>query len=88
VPRIWCDKTSGKVWKAFCGAVRAAGLAPGYFEKNLNRQGELLLFREEPLPDSPWYARRAQVVLPGQPRKLDFVMLPAAAVEEQAHDPN
>lgn len=50
----------------------------GYFEKNLSRQGDLLMARK--LPEKLAMERRTKddVIVPGQPRKLDFVLLPAA----------
>ncbi len=51
---------------------------PGYFEKNLSRQGDLLMARK--LPEKLTWERRTkdEIILPGQPRKVDFVLLPAA----------
>lgn len=51
---------------------------PGFFEKNLSRQGDLLMARK--LPEKLTWERRTNddIILPGQPRKLDFVLLPAA----------
>ena len=51
---------------------------PGFFEKNLSRQGDLLMARK--LPEKLTWERRTndEIILPGQPRKVDFVLLPAA----------
>ena len=46
---------------------------PGYYERNLGRQGDLRMACE--LPSG---AATENVILPNQPRRIDFVMLPAA----------
>jgi len=52
---------------------------PGYFEKNLSRQGDLLMARRQPEDEIGWGKKtKDDVILPGQTRRLDFVMLPAA----------
>lgn len=54
----------------------------GFYEKNFNRQGEgiasLEVVDEEGL--KRWNMQVDQVCLPDKPRKLDFIMLPAAKV--------
>ena len=52
---------------------------PGYFERNLSRQGDLLMARRLPEGEIGWGKKtKDDVILPGQTRRLDFVMLPAA----------
>ncbi|MEZ6089206.1 MAG: carboxypeptidase-like regulatory domain-containing protein [Pirellulaceae bacterium] len=52
----------------------------GYFEQNFSRHGDgvgsLLPISDEDL--AKWNVRQSQVVLPERPRKIDFIMLPAA----------
>jgi len=52
----------------------------GFFEKNLSRQGGLLAALKLPEGEVGWGKAKADVILPGQPREIDFVMLPAAKV--------
>jgi Tol biopolymer transport system component len=47
----------------------------GYFEKDLGRHGNLAMSDERPEPDD--FKGFADVVLPGQPKQLDFVMVSA-----------
>ena len=51
----------------------------GFFEKNVGRQGDLWMSDEK----SPrlWSGRQVGIVRPDQPYKIDFVMVPAAAIE-------
>ncbi len=49
----------------------------GFFEKNLGRQGDLMMSDEQSPP------RRKRTVYPNRPYQVDFVMLPAATVEGQ-----
>src|SRR5881394_3985382 len=60
----------------------------GYFDANLHRQGDLLMSDRLPAPgeDVGWKGDPKKVVLPGQPFDLNFVMLPAAAIEGLLHD--
>lgn len=50
----------------------------GFFEKNLSRQGDLLMARK--LPDKVEWGKKTleDVILPDKPRQVDFVLLPAA----------
>lgn len=51
----------------------------GHFEKNLHRQGDLLAANKLPETEIGWGGRKAEdVFLPGKPKTLDFVLLPAA----------
>lgn len=50
---------------------------PGYFEKNLSRQGNLMMARK--VPETPdWAKRKSDIILPDLPRHIDFILLPAA----------
>jgi len=64
-------------------AVQAATIHPskaGYFDANLNRQGDLLMADHLPAPDEDvgWNVNTNKLVLPNQPYELNFVLLPAA----------
>lgn len=53
----------------------------GFFEKNLSRQGDLVAALKLPEGEIGWGGKtKDDVILPGKPRELDFVMLPAAKV--------
>lgn len=60
----------------------------GFFEKNLSRQGGLLMARK--LPEKlDWGGRKKEdIILSGQPRQLDFVMLSAAKLSGTLIDEN
>lgn len=60
----------------------------GFFEKNLSRQGDLLMARK--LPDKLDRVGKTEkdILLPDQPRQLDFVMLPAARLAGTLIDQN
>src|SRR5262249_35113845 len=59
---------------------------PGYFEKNLGRQGNLAMADEPPAgADIEGYAG---VVLPGQPKELDFVLVQAVKASGVLIDEN
>jgi beta-lactamase regulating signal transducer with metallopeptidase domain len=52
----------------------------GHFEQNLHRQGDLLAAYELPAGEIGWGDKtEADVFLPGQPKQIDFVMVPAAS---------
>ncbi|HVY71622.1 MAG TPA: hypothetical protein VHH73_16945, partial [Verrucomicrobiae bacterium] len=61
---------------------------PGYFDANLNRQGDLLMADRLPASgeNGGWKGDTNRVVLPRQPRELNFVMLPAATIEGRLLD--
>ncbi|HNT37274.1 MAG TPA: hypothetical protein PKH07_19940, partial [bacterium] len=52
----------------------------GYYEKQMCQQGGLCMADERPGDDNVWGQDPDKVVLPNQPYRLDFVMLPAAQV--------
>lgn len=63
-------------------AATIAAHKPGWSEKNLNRHGGLTMANRLPDEDeNVWNAKPDEILLPQQPRRLDFVMLPAADVE-------
>ena len=81
------DETSGK-WGV---GVQAATIHPaksGYFDANLNRQGDLLMADRVPASGENvgWKVDTNKLVLPGRPFPLNFVMLPAATIEGELHD--
>lgn len=55
----------------------------GYYEANLSRQGDLTMADRPPLPGEE---DGVKVVVPGQPYRLEFTMLPAARVEGELVD--
>lgn len=59
----------------------------GYFEKNLCRQGDLRMARRIPDEITKPEEREA-IVLPGKPRSIDFVMLPAVKLAGKIIDEN
>ena len=80
--------------------VQAANICPerpGYYERNLHRQGDLLMalhppseeelqsWQKEELKGQPVDPKR--VVLPDQPRQIDFVMAPAVQVRGRMTTP-
>jgi hypothetical protein len=80
-------------------SIQAATISPhkpGYFEENLHRQGDLYMAYRPPQPeDWPGWLRPEHsdqpfepdcFVLPGQPRSVDFVMVPAAQVRGRLLD--
>ena len=66
-------------------AVQAATIIaskPGYFERNLNRQGDCVAgFVQPDAPDELGSRAAERLFLPGRPMTLDFVMQPAAVLE-------
>lgn len=65
--------------------LQAATISPrkeGWFEANLHRQGDLLAAFQMPQGEIGWGDRtKDHIVLPGQPKKLRFVMKPAAQIK-------
>ncbi|MHC4181271.1 MAG: carboxypeptidase-like regulatory domain-containing protein, partial [Planctomycetota bacterium] len=58
----------------------------GHTEKNLYRQGDLLMGDKLPEEGDHYYGDRDRVVVPGKPRRLDFVMVPALSLEGEVVD--
>ncbi len=61
---------------------------PGYYERDLRRQGDLRLARELPGPEHHDRFPPHRTVLPNKPKRVDFVMLPAASVAGLVIDEN
>lgn len=63
-------------------AATIAAHKPGWSEKNLNRHGGLTMANRMPeRGENVWNAKPDEILLPRQPRRLDFVMRPAADIE-------
>ncbi len=56
-------------------------LKDGFFEKNLNRQGDLYMAGTKPRKKVLRDAGPVRVLLPGKPVRLDFVLKPAAVLK-------
>jgi hypothetical protein len=69
-------------------AATIAPRKPGFFERNLHRQGDLLMAQQPPgeTERNAWGPHRT-IVYPDQPQRVDFVMVPAAEVEGRLLDP-
>lgn len=68
--------------------LQAATISPrmlGRVERDLHRQGDLLMASREPRPEEMRWGDRP-IVLPERPMRVDFVMVPAAAVEGRLMD--
>ncbi len=74
------DEKTGE-WRAGMQMATISVSRLGSFEKDLYRQGNLSMADEMPGEDNVWGAKPKDVILPNRPHKLDFVMLPAAAIE-------
>jgi hypothetical protein len=79
--------------------IQAATISPqktGYCERNLHRQGDLLMADRTPTADElrPWTrsqqrdgaSRLNDVIVPDRPKRVDFVMVPAAKVRGRLVD--
>ena len=60
---------------------------PGWYETNLNRQGDLLMSDQEPesLEKEDLWGRKSvdSVIFPNQPREVNFTLAPAAIIKGQ-----
>ena len=79
-----------KQWGAGVQAAIVNASKPGMFEPRLGRQGDLLMADE--MPDekellNSWGGHSNRVVLPDKPYRVDFMMVPTAAVDVQLVDP-
>ena len=72
------DDATGETWRAGLLAISAS--KPGYTEKNLGRRGALRV-ASHPNAWGAWGGKPEDVILPNKPGRLDFVMVPSAAVE-------
>jgi hypothetical protein len=72
------------------GLVQAATISvhlAGWFETNLHRQGDLIAGMELPAEAIHWGNKTTNdLFLPGVPRRLDFVLAPAAVVKGSVTD--
>ncbi|MBI5091111.1 MAG: HEAT repeat domain-containing protein [Candidatus Hydrogenedentes bacterium] len=59
---------------------------PGFYEKNLCRQGGLGMANVRPEKTDGWPASPTQIVVPNEPYRLDFIMTPAAQVRGKLLD--
>lgn len=82
--RVRNDAT-GK-WGAGIQAATIFAFKPDHTEKNLCRQGDLRMGDKLPEKGDHSYGDRDRVVVPNQPRRLDFVMVPAASLEGELVD--
>jgi protocatechuate 3,4-dioxygenase beta subunit len=71
-------------WGAGVQAATISARKPGYAEKNLGRQGGLLMADRMPNHESDW--DREKIILPGKPYRVDFTMLPGAAIQGRLID--
>ena len=71
------DKT-GK-WGAGFQFATISARKPGYAEKNLYRQGGLAMADE--MPEDLRGRDPESIILPGKPRRVDFVLVPAVTIE-------
>jgi predicted DNA-binding antitoxin AbrB/MazE fold protein len=79
---MWNEKT-GK-WGAGVQCASIFADKSGYAEKNLGRQGDLLMADEMPDDKSDW--DRKKIILPDKPYHLDFTMAPAAVIQGRLVD--
>jgi hypothetical protein len=84
--RMRNEKTG--TWGAGLQAATISPHKPGFVEKSLHRHGGLCMADVRPEKDNSWHVDPDQVVLPGKPYRLDFVMLPAATVRIELVDGN
>jgi len=59
---------------------------PGFVEKNLHRQGDLTMANRPPPSDHPKRGSAGGPVLPGRPVTVDFVLVPALAMDGELLD--
>jgi serine/threonine protein kinase len=61
---------------------------PGYFDANLNRQGDMFMASRTPPPNEGggWNGSTNKLILPGHPVELNFVLLPAAKIMGRLRD--
>jgi hypothetical protein len=75
-----------KRWSFGRTTVVVSPLEPGMAERDLYEQGEVIIAGEIP----SWYARQGrdpkEILLPDQPRRIDFVMVPAVTLEGRLSD--
>jgi hypothetical protein len=82
--RSWNEKL--KRWECSLQAATISVSKPGMFERNLYRQGGLFMATEMPAKSNTWGAAPDEIVLPGKPHRLDFMMKPAASLKGRLLD--
>ena len=85
-PGMRSRNESTGTWGAGLQAATIHASKPGHTEKNLGRQGGLMMADELPPKDNAWSAKPGEIVLPNKPHRLDFVMVPSAAIEGELID--
>ncbi len=73
------DEETGE-WTANLQAATIHPELPGFFERNLHRQGDLRMADSLPPEDERFGASPDQIVLPDEPHRLDFVMVPGVTL--------
>lgn len=71
-------------WGAGVQAATISARKAGYAEKNLGRQGDLLMADQVPEDDSQW--DRDTIILPQKPYRVDFTMVPSATIKGKLLD--
>lgn len=85
-PGVHTLDEASQTWKAGLQAATISARLAGHTERNLGRQGGLMMADALPSSDNSWGATEANTVLPGKPFPLDFVMVPAAVIEGEMVD--
>ncbi len=67
-----------------CAVIRAS--KSGLFEKNLNRQGNLIMSGKPSEEGNSWFGNQGNMLLPDKPRRIDFVMAPTASIHGELLD--
>ena len=79
------DEATG-ILRAGLQAATIFASKPGYTEKNLCRQGGLMMADAPPPANNSWNAKPSETVLPNKPFKLDFEMALAVSIEAKLID--
>jgi beta-lactamase regulating signal transducer with metallopeptidase domain/protocatechuate 3,4-dioxygenase beta subunit len=85
-PGMRTRNESTGTWGAGLQAATIYASKPDHTEKNLCRQGGLMMADDLPPKDNSWDAKPSEIVLPHKAHSLDFVMVPSAAIEGQLVD--
>ncbi len=73
-------------WLTIPRAVIVLPFKPGMAERDLYEQGEVMVAEQVPPPYGLQGKKPADFVLPDQPRRIDFVMVPAVTLEGRLRD--
>jgi len=89
-PGMWMADSNTGPWHIGFQAVTISPAKHGYFDANLNRQGDLLMSDHLPAQGEKtgWKVDTNKLVLPDRPLELNFVLLPAAKITGRLHDEN